>query len=352
MKEASITLAALEGGRLAVGFAKPDGTPTGAIAGADGRFAPVEARTKGYDALGKPAGKRWTLRVTPLAMDGDALRVGADTFELAGSARTYRCGPADHAPWMSTTMDGSIVDCRTFGGGGSAWVLATRFADKLVAWNVATGPTGLAAEAPTPAPKEPLILRSVILGISYDDHFGYQVPSVVPAGDAGFVLAARQDGGLVLARRDAKLDKGPAVRHAFGAPITTPALAAKDKTFAVFFGLFGKGEIYGAAYASDAADFAKPAKLAFEEKGDVQSFSAAYRPKGDVALGYVKKTEPKSRAMVLLLGPSLEPQGSPTDLGVDGVRELRVGALGDGRIVAVFTDEASTAVKSVVLACP
>jgi hypothetical protein len=370
--DAGLTLVTLKDGRLALGYATGAGVPKVAILDAAGKASFPDLDDDRLKTKEKKDAKtqRTILRVTPLAFEEGSMkmRVGVDLLDHLPDKSTYlRCGPADSAPFLlqggpddnGTGDEGNIVDCRTFSSGHKEWVLASvvsiasAMEGKLPMRWIVDYETGR-------QPVENVILDEKLYDskkLDKPEPYSYQVPVGIGVKDTGFVFASRQEGSLVMARRDAHLQKvGDAVRFGFGsAPPTMPALVGHEHQAAVFVGLFGKTDVYGATFALEAKP-AKPEKIAIDDPspptaGDRNSLTASYTPKGDaIFLAFADGAAGSKKARMTVLGGDLKSTVPVFDVGTDSnVSELRVTATADDK--AVVTYLAGNEIKTATVSC-
>ena len=174
----------------------------------------------------------------------------------------------------------------------------------------------------------------------------------------GVVLAARQEGALVMARRSAALEKvGAANRFFFGDAPTMTALAALDHQAVAIFGLYQKTDVYGTTFSVE-AEPAKPQKIVLDDphpptSGDRTLFAVTYTPKGNVFVAFADGDTPSTKkARMTLLGGDLKSRVPVFDVGAEGVSEIRLAAAGDGaQDSAIVTYLAGGLIKTSVVTC-
>lgn len=386
--ETGITIRELTNGKLvAIGYATGDGTPkvatvddTGKTGQADVDWASVKA------AKVDPANKRHLFRVTPLgSADGGKMKVGMDYLDSQdkpGTPRSLRCGPADQdailkddkaggfdqpkeddVAKMPTTGDGSIAyrDCRTFGDYGHPWVVATQVKragtgadhDLLYSWVV--------DDVPGPgAPKDPVIDKRTVkpTGGAYPKVEHFLAPIARTLGDGTVVLAARDQGNLVLARRTGKLEKaGSPESFWLGAAAGQPALTSENGRVFVATTEFQKMDLYASSFA-EAGALTKPTKVAMTDAaartdGDRESASLDAAANGDLFVAFVDGKSPARQARLAVLGADLKQKlGAVFDVTPSGtdVAESHVVAL-SGQRALVLTLDTSSAVTATIVAC-
>jgi len=364
--DAGITLVKLPDGRIALGYATGSGEPKVAILDAAGKasFPDIEKDYLDQKEKKDPKTKRAILRVTPLGFvkDGMKMRVGVDMLDTRPDKTTYlRCGPADSAPLLSQGGPDSppdpdnLVDCRTFSNGHKEWVLASLVSvDAAMEGKV---PMRWIVEHEGKHPIADIVLDEKAFDlktVEKPEPYGYQVPVGAGVHDTGYVFASRQAGALVVARRDAHLQKaGDAVRFGFGASAPTmPALATLDHQAALFVGLYQKTDVLGTTFAIEAKP-AKPEKLAIDDPnpptaGDRTSLTASYTPKGDIFLAFADGPATSKKARMTVLGGDLKSRVPVFDVA-DGGSELRVVATDDQK--ALVTYLAGNEIKSATVSC-
>ena len=367
--DAGITLVKLQDGRIALGYATGNGEPKVAILDAAGKASFPDVEKEHLDGAEKkkdPKTHRAILRVTPLGFvpGGMKMRVGVDMVDTFPDKTTYtRCGAADTVPLLmqggpddnGTGDEGRLVDCRTFSNGHKEWVLASMI-------SIAGAMEGKLPMRWIVDYQGKHAIDDVVLDEKmYDDKtlqkaepWSFQVPVGLGVKDTGYVFASRQGGALVLARRDAHLQKqGKAVRFGLGAAAPTmPALAALDHQAALFVGLYGKTDVLGTTFAIEAKP-QKPEKLALDDpnpptEGDRNSLTASYTPKGDIFLAFADGPATAKKARMTVLGGDLKSKVPVFDIATSG-SELRVVATGDQQ--AIVTYLAGNAIQSAAVSC-
>ncbi len=367
--DAGITLVELQDGRIALGYATGNGEPKVAIVDAAGRASFPDVEKQHLDGAEKkkdPKTRRAILRVTPLGFmpGGMKMRVGVDMVDTFPDKSTYtRCGAADTAPLLmqggpddnGTGDEGRLVDCRTFSNGHKEWVLASMIS--ISGAMEGKLPMRWVVDYQGKHPIDDVVLDEKM----YDDKtlqkpepWSFQVPVGIGVKDTGYVFASRQGGALVLARRDAHLQKqGEAARFGLGpAAPTMTALAALDHQAALFVGLYGKTDVLGTTFAIEAKP-QKPEKLALDDpnpptEGDRNSLTASYTPKGDIFLAFADGPATSKKARMTVLGGDLKSKVPVFDVAPSG-SELRVVATGDEK--ALVTYLAGNAIQTATVSC-
>lgn len=364
--DAGITLVKLADGRIALGYATGAGEPKVAILDAAGKASFPDVEKDHLDQKEKKDAKtkRVILRVTPLGFvkDGMKMRVAVDLLDTHADKGTYlRCGPADAAPLLSEGGPDSkpdsddLVDCRTFSNGHKEWALASLVSiDAAMEGKV---PMRWIVEHEGKHAIADIVLDEKMFdskAIEKPEPYAYQVPVGVGVHDTGYVFASRESGSLVVARRDAHLQKaGDAARFGFGASAPTmPALAVLDHQAALFVGLYQKTDVYGTTFAIEAKP-QKPEKLAIDDPnpptaGDRNSLTASYTPKGDIFLAFADGPATSKKARMTVLGGDLKSRVPVFDVA-GGAGELRVVATDDQK--ALVTYLAGTEIKSATVSC-
>jgi hypothetical protein len=158
-------------------------------------------------------------------------------------SKAFRCGAADKA-LASSESEPRLKDCRSFTDGTRTFALASLVDGDTVRWMQGDI---IVHEAKFTAEK-----------LQTPDRFLYQVPFATVLPGAGVLIASREDGGLVLSRRDATLARfGKPSRFWLGAATTMPALSMDDHDVVVMFALQGQRDLWGAGFALEAKDIPK-----------------------------------------------------------------------------------------------
>lgn len=348
--DAGLTLVSLADGRLAVGYATAKGDAAAAIVDEEGKPTTLVVRADALPPAPPKPGTRVIQRVTPLGF-GDAgldMHVALDVLDIKeDKSQSMRCGPADDKPLAGTETDAKIRDCRTFSDGTHPFALSSVVDGDMVRWTM-TGADEPVFEAKFTADKlaQP------------GGRYLYQVP-VAAFSTSGALLASREDGGLVLARREASLASfGKPVRWWHGAAITMPAVALHDHDAAVLFSLQGQHDLYGSAFLLEAKDVPRPDKLTLDDPtptdGDRTSVSAAYSAKGNLVVGFADGKAGARAGRVAVLDKELKKTVVPPAEVAKNVSELRVVSFPSGHALLVWigTHDGMEALQVAPLTCP
>jgi hypothetical protein len=370
--DAGLTLVTLPDGRLALGYATGAGVPRVALLDQAGKASFADLDTRRFDGEKNDAGtRRSILRVTPLGFGADGgmkMRVAIDTVDTSpGGAKALECGPADVPPFLAQGTDTGngwppIIDCRSFTNGETEWVMASVVrTDKVMeggeplSWILDKEP----GNAPIDDDHQ-LVSEGVFkfAQLEKPEPHAYQAAVALGVAGTGVVIAARQEGALVMLRRSATLERaGKAARFYFGDAPTMPALAALDHQVAILHGLYQKTDVYGTTFPVE-TEPKKPEKVAIDDpsppaSGDRTLFGAAYTPSGNIFLSFADGNSASTKkARMTLLGGDLKSRVPVFDIGATGVAEIRVAALKDdtkdGAIVIYL---AENQIKTHVITC-
>jgi hypothetical protein len=345
--DAGLTLVMLPDGRLAVGYATAKGEPAAAILDEDSKPTTLVVRADTLPPAPAKPGTRVFQRVTPLgfADAGLDMHVALDVLDVKDDkSQSMRCGPADDKPLAASDADAKIKDCRSFSDGSKSFATVSSVDGENVRW-LLTGSDDPLYEAKYATDKlaQP------------GGRYLYQVP-VAAFSSSGAVFAAREDGGLVLARRDASFAAfGKSARWWHGAAITMPAVALHDHDAVVMFSLQGQHDLYGSTFLIEAKDVPRPEKIALDDpspvEGDRSSVSVAYSQKGNLVVGFADGKPRHGR--VAVLDKSLKTLVAPAEVAAD-VSELRVVTFPSGKALVVWigTHAGLQALQSAPLTCP
>lgn len=386
--ETGVTLVRLPDDRIAVGYANGEGTPKVAIVLPDGTASLVDVDSSKLPELSqKPAPKtvRYVHRVTPLGAAGMKMRVAVDLTETrADGSRVVRCGPADGDPW--TSFDGAsayepgnagtpptgpeLRECRSFTSGAASWSVGF-LADSSGAvesrWTAtpSAGPLDdahglLQHQAVPPEPGRALPRAGQV------ERYGYAQLSSARLGDAGFLVGARSNGKLRLAKRGA--DWSPAddiTDFWYGSPVGLSALVSRDAKVVVLAPLAGKLDLYGAAFPVE-AKIPKPEKLAIDEPpgaaplapdAERTSVTAAIASQGKIIAAFLDGKSGKRRPRFAFFDQALKPEGpafEPLATGDADVADIKLLILPDDRVMVaalVARPGAGLALEAAVVGC-
>ncbi len=387
--ETGVTVVRLADDRLAAGYANGEGTPKVAIVSpADGTASLVDVDLGKLPELSqKPAPKtqRVVHRVTPLGANGLKMRVAVDLTETrADGSRVVRCGPADDEAWQS--FDGvsayepsdagapgnvpELRDCRSFSAGGTSWTesfVADTSGAIQSAWVIhpSTGALddaqGLLQHQAVPPEAGRTTPR-----VGQLDRFGYTQLTSARLGDAGFLVSARSNGKLRLAKRGADWSPADEITDFwYGSPIGLPALASRDAKVVVVAPIAGKLDLVGATFPVE-AKIARPAPLAIDEPAGATplppdsertSVTVAIASRGQVIAAFLDGRAGKRRPRFVLLDDALKAQGAsfePLGTADADVADLKLTILPDDRVLVtalVAHPGAGLALEAAVVGC-
>ena len=392
--DAGLTLVRFSATQAAIGYAQGGtGTPKVMVIDAAGNATVNDVDWSHVRDREQPKAKtaRVVNRVTPMGFKDGKIRAGMDVLDTPtdpkAPTRYIRCGAADEEPTVSDDTplnfdngiveddvaklkagpdgDSDIRDCRSFSNGESQWVLATEARRHgpgddhgiLVSWIIDEVPgAGMI--------KDPLVASQVIAPTAKKypgyptDH--YLMPVSVNAGDAGYIVIARE-GGLMVARRTDSFARtgGPWYLSLGGWP-GLPTITHEGERVFLFVAEYQKTDIYGSTFLGN-ADPVKPDKIALKDSNPP---TAGYRDapavsaqpdNDDVVLVFVDgRTAAKGgRTRITVLGADLQQKlsdivdVSPPDVQVI---ETRVVALGSGKAFVASLDTTGT-ITGVTLSC-
>ena len=298
-------------------------------------------------------------RVTPLGYKGGKMRAGMDVIDTSkekNAARYLRCGPADLEPivaddsplnffepteemvaaFPAETSD--VRDCRTFSNGEISWVVATDVRRDGTGDNHDLRFTWLVDEVPGKATiKDPNIDKRVAKP-NKDKKYGtldhFITPVSVNAGNDGYMMLARDGGGLVFARRSDKFERtgGPWPMWLAAGP-GLPSLAHQGERVFLAVGEWNKTDLFASTFMGN-ANPAKPEKIQLtdtsppaEGSRDWPSLSVA--SDGMLFVAFIDG-KANRRVRLTVLGPELKqktsdifdvtgPDVSPTEARVIGI---------------------------------
>ena len=372
--EAGGTLVRLADGRLAVGYVSGS-APSVAIVDLAGTVSKVDVDTAGYTLETRALEKGTSAsiqRVTPLGASGLNMRVAIDAF-IGSSDRSHRmrCGPAEVPALVggvgasvaldassadaASIGDGDVRDCRTFSDGAQVWVVGSRLGvgsgdGKAKSTWFVRGQEGDAG-----APLATLATRSV--ADAKGDRYAFDVPASLSVAGVGYLFAGRLDGKIAYARAsDGLAPAGDAQITWLGAVTGMPALASHERTVALIVPVSGKTDLYGAVFPIETA---QPKLEMLHVDGDQvatgerNSVTLAFRPAGDVLVGFVEGAGTRRRARLAVLDATLKPKLPLYDVtGSEGnVTSVRMLALDDGKVLVVYLDAEASTLMGVVLSC-
>ncbi len=372
--DTGVTLTDLGDGRVALGYAGPDGAPKVMVVDEAGRGHSIDAlavHAKSEKKLNAKA-TRSVLRVTPIAFAGAGkMRVGVDWVDTnPDKTKSLRCGPADTEPFVSETSgennkndeEGQVYDCRTFTNGRRTWVLASTglFSEAIegeapMAWLVDEMPgKGLVKDATLDKK------RYTSARFDHPDDIVYQVPVGAGVQGVGYVFAARHEGGLVVAQRNRDLQRlGDATRFSLAGPVTMPAIAMRGGYVAIFVGISGKPDLYGSRFTADAKPV-KPEKLDLADDappvdGDRNSVSASFTPGGSIYAAFADGKAGQKRARLARVSPAMKGTMKVFDVSEPGaVSEVRVHAASESKVLVTYLEGTGSAgeLRRTILDCP
>ena len=335
--DTGLTVVFLPGNTAAIGYAT-GGTPKVIVIDTAGKANQADvdwSHVKGQEPPKDATTARGIHRVTPLGFKGQKMRVGMDFIDNSkdkNAARYLRCGPADVEPIVSDdsalnfyepteddvakvgdqVMD--VRDCRTFSNGEISWVLYTEVKrdgkddnhDLRFEWTIDTIPGKGKVKDP--------IIDKRIAKPSKDKTYGtldhFITPVSVNAGTAGYMMAARDGGGLVFARRNDDMSRagGP---WPMGLPAGAGLPSMTHEAERVFLAVpeWNKTDLFMSTFMGNGAP-AKPEKITLKDtapptEGSRDWPSLAAREDGNIFVSFIDGKSPKRRVRLALLGPEL-----------------------------------------------
>jgi hypothetical protein len=332
-----------------------------------------------------PKAARYVLRVTPLESKGMKMRVAVDLVEThADGTRLVRCGAADDEPLLQfegpsaygATDAGAAAggarelrECRTFAGGASVWALgfeADTAGDVEARWVVEAANAKLdEAHRVLDHKAVPAEAGRTLPRAAQVERYGYTLLGSTQLDTSGYLVAARYNGKLRLAKRAA--DWGPGGNTTdfwFGSGAGMPALAVRDARVVVLVPLSGKLDLYGAAFPVEAQP-PKPEPIALAEPVGVAALSpdaertavsAAIASHGQVVAAFLDGKPGKRRPRLAVLSEALKPLGpafEPLGTGDADVSDVKVLTMPDDRILVatLVARPGGSSVEGAVLSC-
>ena len=380
--DTGLTVVMLPGNQAAIGYATGEQPKvvvidtTGKAEHADVDWGHVRDQEKKKDD--KMA--RAINRVTPLGYKGGKMRAGMDVIDTSkekNTSRYLRCGPADLEPIVSDdsvlnffepTEDAvaalgadamDVRDCRTFSNGEISWVVATEVRRDGTGDNHDLRFTWFIDEVPGKGTiKDPNIDKRVAKPTK-DKKYGtldhFTTPVSVNAGNDGYMMAARDAGGLVFARRGDKFERtgGPWPMGLAAGP-GLPSMTHQGERVFLSVGEWNKTDLFASTFMG-ASNPAKPERIQLtdtspptEGSRDWPSLSVG----GDGML-YIAFIDGKTnrRVRLTVLGPELKQKTSDIfDVTGPDVAptEARVIAIAANKALVVWIDKKADLTGAVV----
>ncbi len=343
------------GGTMAIGWARAQGTVAAATIDDAGVVTVAEVSDPFPGLEQKPAAgtTRVLQRVVPIARDGAKVKVSVDWVETTTDKRRHlRCGPADVAlaehdgPSLIGGADAAseLVDCRTMAFDGKLGALQStleRDGTKLTARLRLDGT--LAAERVT----------TLKAGELPNERWAFTHLAVERA-PAGFVVAARHNGSVIVARVGAGLTAPADVGSWLGTATNRPAIAfGEGDRIEIWNTLMGKPDLYATRFTWAKKPEA-PQAVTLAETADERGFVAALGRANDTILLVSEKTGGKKSMLVRRYDASGALLGTLTLGGAnETIAEARAIALPSGKVLFVWasTEDGKSLVKSAVGTC-
>jgi hypothetical protein len=371
--DTGLTVVMLAGNQAAIGYAVGE-TPkvltidtAGKTEQADVSWGHVRDQEKKTD----PAMTRSIHRVTPLGFKGNKMRVGIDLVDESkdkNAARYLRCGAGDDEPIIADTTPlnfyeptedavaalgpdvTDVRDCRTFSNGEATWSLYTEVRrdgtgddhDIRLTWSLDTLPGKGTIKNPN--------VDKRIAKPSKDKRYGtldhFSMPVSVNAGTAGFMMVARDSGGLDFARRNDDLSAaGGPWPMAFPEGAGLPSMMQKDERVFLAATEWNKTDLFTSTFLGTEAP-KKPTKVALVDSApptegarDWPSLSPA--SDGSLFVSFLDGKAPKRRVRLVVLGPDMAQKTSDVfDVfsGDSNIVESRVVAIADKKALVTYLD--------------
>jgi hypothetical protein len=381
--DTGLTVVMLAGNQAAIGYAVGD-TPkvitidtAGKAEQTDVSWAHVHDQEKKSD----PAMTRYIHRVTPLGFKGKTMRVGMDILDESkdkNAARYLRCGAGDDEPIIADTTPLNfyeptedavaalgpdvidVRDCRTFSNGESTWSLYTEVRrdgtaddhDIRLTWSLDTLPGKGTI-------KNPNVDKRVVKA-SKDKKYGtldhFSMPVSVNAGTAGFMMVARDSGGLVFARRNDDLSAaGGPWPMAFSEGAGLPSIMHKDERVFLAATQWNKTDLFTSTFLGTEAP-KKPAKVTVADTSppsdgarDWPSLSPS--SDGSLFVSFLDGKSPKRRVRLVVLGEDMSQKTSDVfDVysGDSNIVEARAIAIAGKKALVTYLDAKGDLIGSVV----
>ncbi len=381
--DTGLTVVMIAGNQAAIGYAVGD-TPkvitidtAGKASQADVSWGHVRDQEKKTD----PTMTRYIHRVTPLGFKGNKMRVGMDLLDESkdkNAARYLRCGAGDDEPIIADatplnfdapTEDAvaalgpdaiDVRDCRTFSNGESTWSLYTEVKrdgtgddhDIRLTWSLDTLPGKGTIKEPNVDKRLAKPSKDKKYGTL--DHFS--MPVSVNAGTAGFMMVARDSGGLVFARRNDDLSAaGGPWPMAFPEGAGLPSIMHKDERVFLAATEWNKTDLFTSTFLGTEAP-KKPAKVAVVDSAppadgarDWPSLSPA--ADGSLFVSFLDGKSPKRRVRLVVLGSDMTQKTSDVfDVAAPdtNIVESRVIAIADKKALVAYLDAKGELTGSIV----
>jgi hypothetical protein len=381
--DTGLTVVMLAGNQAALGYAVGD-TPKVLTVDTAGKTEQTEVswgHVRDTEKKSDPAMTRYIHRVTPLGFKGNKMRVGLDILDESkdkNAARYLRCGAGDDEPiiadntplnFYQPTEDAvaalgpdalDVRDCRTFSNGESTWSLYTEVKrdgtgdnhDIRLTWSLDTLPGKGTIKDPNVDKRIDKPTKDKKYGTL--DHFS--MPVSVNAGTAGFMMVARDSGGLVFARRNDDLSAaGGPWPMAFPEGAGLPSIMHKDERVFLAATEWNKTDLFTSTFLGTEAP-KKPAKVTLvdtapptEGARDWPSLSPA--ADGSLFVSFIDGKGATRRVRLVVLGADMSQKTSDVfdvSSGEANIVEARVIAIADKKALVTYLDAKGDLTGSVV----
>jgi hypothetical protein len=371
--DTGLTAVLLAGNQAALGYAT-GGTPKVVVVDTSGKASQADvdwSHVKNQEAPKDATMVRAIHRVTPLGFKGQKMRVGMDIIDTSkdkNAARYLRCGAADQEPIVAddtplnffepteddvakVTADAvDVRDCRTFSNGEITWSLYTEVKrdgkddnhDVRFEWSLDSVPGKGTI-------KEPVVDKRVAKP-NKDKKYGtldhFITPISVNAGTAGYMMLARDGGGLVFARRNDDMSRagGP---WPMGLPAGAglPSLAHEGERVFLAVPEWNKTDLFMSSFMGNATP-TKPEKVTLNDSSpategarDWPAIAAA--ADDSIWVTFIDGKSPKRRVRLTILGDDLKQRLADVFDVTNGdvnVSEARVIALAGNKAFVAYID--------------
>lgn len=371
--DTGLTAVFLPGNQAAIGYAT-GGTPKVIVIDTAGKSNQADvdwSHVKSSEPPKDPQMVRAIHRVTPLGFKGQKMRVGMDIIDTSkdkNAARYLRCGPADQEPivmddsplnFFEPTEDDvakaagdavDVRDCRTFSNGEISWSLYTEVKrdgtgdnhDLRFEWSL--------DEIPGKGKiKEPVIDKRVAKP-NKDKKYGtldhFITPISVNAGTAGYMMLARDGGGLVFARRNDDMSRAGGPWPMFlAAGAGLPSMTHEKERVYLAVPEWNKTDLFMSTFMGNATPV-KPDKVVLKDsapptEGSRDWPSIAARDDGNIFVTFIDGKSPKRRVRLVLLGADLTqalPDVFDVTNGDVNVSEARVVDIAGNKAFVAYLD--------------
>jgi hypothetical protein len=381
--DTGLTVVMLAGNQAALGYAVGE-TPKVITVDTAGKTEQAEVswgHVHDQEKKSDPTMTRYIHRVTPLGFKGNKMRVGLDILDESkdkNAARYLRCGAGDDEPiiadntvlnFYQPTEDAvaalgpdavDVRDCRTFSNGEATWSLYTEVKrdgtdanhDIRLTWSLDTLPGKGTIKNPN--------VDKRIAKPSNDKKYGtldhFSMPVSVNAGTAGFMMVARDSGGLVFARRNDDLSAaGGPWPMAFSEGAGLPSMMHKDERVFLAATQWNKTDLFASSFLGTEPP-KKPAKVTLTDSApptdgarDWPSLSPA--SDGALFVSFIDGKGATRRVRLVVLGADMSQKTSDVfDVSTGGANivESRVIAIADKKALVTYLDAKGDLTGSIV----